>query len=84
MHLNLIHVNTVVHKNSSKQILTEVSAAYMTIDNVAHCGPDREPCSQSHHFARGQGALVTLLHCVHDTPCTQQDAAPKHKHYTFN
>lgn len=52
----------------------------MTIDDVAHRGPDRQPCSQSHHFARAQGALVTLLHCVHDTLCTQRDAPPKHKH----
>ncbi len=61
------------------QILT-VGAAYMTIDNVAHRGPNREPCSQSHHFARAQGALVTLLHYVHDAPCTQRDAPPKHRH----
>lgn len=64
------------------QILTVVAAAYMTIDDVAHRGPDREPGSQSHHFARAQGALVTLLHCVHDTLCTQRDAPPKRKHDT--
>lgn len=58
--------------------LTVDAAADTTKDDVAHCGPDRKPSSQSHHFAWAQRAFVAFLHRIHGTAGTQQDTPPKH------
>lgn len=68
-----------VYVASLQETLTVVRSAHVPVDNVAHRGPDRQAGSQCHHLARAQGALVTFLHCIHDTLRTQRDAPPKQK-----
>lgn len=66
-----------MHVATRQETLTV--APDVPVDDVAHRGSHRQASSQGHHFARAKGALLTFLHCIHDTLRAQRDGPPKQK-----